>query len=131
MNRVDGLAVAADGVVWLCAEEGVTEFDGQRWIQHYLGSRELGPLQVRAGGIGVAPDGTVWVVAHRITSKLDGESNSIPESALCRYDGQQWEEFVGADGTPYPGYPLHLFVERSGVVWTGNATSWPGRRRSA
>jgi hypothetical protein len=47
-----GLAVAADGVVWVASGDGLRTFDGTEWTQRLQGQ----PIYT----VDVAPDGTVW-----------------------------------------------------------------------
>jgi ligand-binding sensor domain-containing protein len=71
-ERLDLLAIAPDGSLWLGSADGIAHYDGQRWTEH---TRRNGLVRGRITALAAAPDGTVWAAG--------GEE-------ISRYDGRRW-----------------------------------------
>ncbi len=97
-KRVEYLATALDGSLWLASLGEVFHFDGQAWTSHPLGDFLV--------GFAFTPDGAVWVAGT--------------ESAN-RFDGKTWQRFDSSDGVSDKRI-LSIGAAPDGVLWLGTAT---------
>ena len=90
------LDVAPDGRLWFLTSDGVTVFDGERWIQHRLDGEGwiLDRLGEKVEDVTVAADGTVWVVGRRFTGSGGPDHWNRYEPLLYRYHADEWRLFV-------------------------------------
>jgi len=109
-ERVDYLALAADGSVWVgtwASGPGIARFDGQEWT---LYSTRDGLASNSIAGMATTPDGSLWVAT--------GEG-------VSRFDGQSWTTYTKADGLA-SDTAKSIAVAPDGAVWVG---TWSGVSR--
>jgi sugar lactone lactonase YvrE len=90
----DGLAVGADGTLWVGTHfDGIFAFDGSTW-RHF---NEFDGAPSRAERVIAALDGSVWTSANGYYA--DGDlSEYVPGTGVARYDGNSWTTYTVDDG---------------------------------
>jgi|SRR5882757_394756 len=143
-NDVHALAQTTDGTLWIGGHNGLTRFDGVRFVS-YPGPADT-PLQsTNIGSLIAAPDGGLWIgfrlggVDFLQGGHLThyGDLDNLPEGTIEQFawdrDGSLWAasrvalfHFAGGRwhrvtreatfGTPYA-----VWVDQAGTLWMGTA----------
>jgi len=143
-NDVHALAQTTDGTLWIGGHNGLTRFDGIRFVSYPGPSDE--PLQsTNISSLIASPDGGLWIgfrlggVDFLKNGRLRryGDRDSLPEGTieqfawdrdgslwaaarvgLFRFRGGKWERVTleSTYGTPYA-----VLVDKAGTVWLGTA----------
>ncbi len=111
-------ALDGNGAAWLGVTGGVLHSEQGRWMLYHLPASEqgYGPLIPLV----VGSDGSIWF---------------WQSDTLLRYDGVNWQRFIGDDnfrqmiGSPYsyqPGLFLDATVGPDGALWIGGLRLLPG-----
>jgi len=136
------------GYLWFGTENGVTRYDGRRFIS-FTRREGLPPGQV--GAIGEDGAGNLWFGTTKGASRYDGErfvnfttaqglagdqvravlydrAGSMwfgTSGGLSRYDGEGFVNFTIAEGLPYP-HVTALWQDRKDNLWLGTTASLQG-----
>ncbi len=123
-----GLALAADGTVWIGGMDGVLHYNGQNWGDLYRPWRSLTIGSVSA--IAVAQDGSLWVglyidcAVKYDCDALDPAQKSIP--GVYRYDGKHWIVFSEQDGL-VDNEICSIVAGLDGSMWFGSCSQGVSR----
>lgn len=145
----NAIAQTRDGYLWIGTSNGLTRFDGMRFV------RWTPPTGVRFPNLNVisllgSGDGSLWVgLASGFARLKDGRATAYPDvrgrvnvvtedqsgsiwlgrsrvnngaGPLCRVTGSTTHCFGKADGIPAP-YVATLATDRQGYLWLGHSSS--------
>lgn len=98
-NRVEALALAPDGALWVGTRGGVSRFDGTHWTS-YTAADGLADNDVTT--IAAAPDGAFWF--------------GTLESGVTLLDGSTWTHYTEEEGLSFD-YVEEIAVAADGSVW--------------
>jgi ligand-binding sensor domain-containing protein len=130
-----GLAIGANGHVYVASPSGVNRFDGQSWSA--VGGFDYSPTYHH--DLALAPDNSIWA-SGRLVNWYDGSRwrtvlaapfgqpllalddgrlwfvDPLRRMGLAYYDGQQWRRYSKADGAPHNG-ASHAVMDGNGDFW--------------
>lgn len=135
-----GLAIGANGHVYVASLSGVNRFDGLSWSA--VGAFDYGPTYHH--DLAIAADNTIWA-SGRLVNWYDGSRwrtvlgapfgqpllalddgrlwffDSLRRLGLAYYDGQRWQRYSKANGVPHNG-ASHAVMDGNGDFWFALAT---------
>jgi len=79
-NSITGIAVTANGIVWLGTRSGLSRFDGTTWTNY---TEEDGLANNRVNDVAVDQDGRAWMATN---------------NGVSCFDGQKWKTFTIDNG---------------------------------
>ena len=100
-DEILAIAKGDDGNIWVGTTAGAFLFDGRNWT-----ARQDGLLANRVTAIYADSSQRLWVGIQ----KMDGQT------AVCRFDGNNWEVFTQLDGLP-SGYIRAIAEDRTQNIW--------------
>ena len=138
-SNILALAQTSDGILWIGAGNGLTRFDGARFMP-YPGSSEEPLRSTYITSLAAAPDGGLWIgfgfggasflkgghlrnyvagdgfpdgTVRQFAWDRDGSLWACVRGGLAHFDGEQWGK-VALDNKPFCAGVL---VDRRGTLW--------------
>ena len=138
-NDIVALAQTSDGVLWIGGGNGLTRFDGVRFMP-YPGSSEEPLRSTNISTLAAAPDGGLWIgfhsggasflkgghvrnyvagdgfpegTVHQFAWDRDGSLWACARGGLAHFDGKRWEK----DPLGTKVYCRAVLVDRRGTLW--------------
>ncbi len=106
-DQVSGIAIAANGMVWFAAEDGISSFDGRKWNNYPMALFCTDPLCYASlqNRIAIGPDGTVWVTVEYV--------------GMFHYDFIHWTEYENKPIFRSDSPIQNLCFSPNGNLWIG------------
>ena len=103
-NRVSGLAINANGNVWIGTDNGLAKFDGTNWTVYDTSNSPLPSSSISY--LNIDADGNIWGISW------DWQSQSV-----VKFDGTDWNIF-NLDNSGLPNRRINSFrTDKDGNLW--------------